>query len=61
MSKGRKLLLTAILLGILAVIVLTWGSIGSSILTLALLLALGYLMLRRLWIDRSDEDYWLED
>ncbi len=61
MSKGRTLLLAVILLGILAVIILTWGSIGSSVLTLALLLALGYLLMRRLWIDRSDEDYWLED
>ena len=61
MSKLRKLLLAVILLGVLAVIILTWGSIGSSILTLALLLALGYLLLRRVWIDRNDEDYWLED
>ena len=46
MSTLRKLLLAAFLVAILAVILLTWGSVGSGILVLALIITGGYLLLR---------------
>lgn len=42
---------------ILAVIVLTWGSIGSAILTLALLLSLGYLLIVKVLENRNPDDF----
>ena len=39
MGKGRTLLALLLLAGILAVIILTWGSIGSAAMILGLLLA----------------------
>ena len=38
MSGGRKCLLAVLLAAVLAVILLTWGSIGSAALTLGLIL-----------------------
>ena len=46
---------------ILAVIVIFWGSIASAALTLALFLAGIYILWHRLVTDRGDDDYWLED
>ena len=46
---------------ILAVIVIFWGSIASAVLSLALLLAGGFLLMHHLVIDRGDEDYWMEE
>ena len=42
-------------------IILTWGSIGSAILTLALLLALGYLLLNRFQETHDPDDFRWED
>ena len=57
MSTFRKLLLLALALGMLAVIVLTWGSIGSAILTLALLISLGYILLKKILESRDPDDF----
>ena len=46
---------------ILAIIVIFWGSIASAALTLALFLAGIYILWHRLVTDRGDDDYWLED
>ena len=50
-----------LLILIVAVIVIFWGSIASATLTLALILAGIYVLWHRLVTDRGDDDYWLED
>ena len=61
MGKVRKTLLFILLFGIVAVIILTWGSIGSAILTLALLLSLGFLLLQRFMETHDASDFRMED
>ena len=61
MGKVRKTLLFILLFGIVAVIILTWGSIGSAILTLALLLSLGFLLLQRFMETHDPGDFRMED
>lgn len=51
----RNLLLGIVLAIVLAVILLTWGSIGSAVLTLALLIGIGALLLQR-FTDTHDAD-----
>ena len=46
---------------VLGIIVFTWGSIASAVLTIALLLAGGYVLWHHLVTDRGDDDYWLEE
>lgn len=61
MEKFRKLLLGLFLLGMLAVIVLTWGSIGSIVMTMGLLLSLGFLAVKRFTDTHDPSDLWLDD
>lgn len=61
MSTLRKLLLAAFLVAILAVILLTWGSVGSGILVLALIITGGYLLLRWFLDTHDPDDYRMED
>ena len=61
MSRLQKILLFAVLLVIVAVIILTWGSIGSAILTLALLITMGYLLLQNFMDTHDSDDYRMED
>ena len=61
MSTLRKLLLAAFLAAILAVILLTWGSVGSGILVLALIITGGYLLLRWFLYTHDPDDYRMED
>lgn len=60
MEGTRKTLLTGLLAVIVAVILLTWGSIGSAILTLGLLLS-GLVIALRKSLQRQEEDYFNED
>ena len=55
MGKLQKPLLFILLFVIVAVILLTWGSIGSAVLTLALLIGIGALLLQR-FTDTHDAD-----
>lgn len=57
MSKLRYILLAVLLLGILSVIILTWGSIGSAVLTLALLLSAGFLLIKKIMESRDPDDF----
>ncbi len=57
MSKTRKCLLVLFLAGILGVILLTWGSIGSAVLTLALLLGLGMIGIQKFLENRDPDDF----
>lgn len=61
MGKLQKTLLFLLIFVTVAVIILTWGSIGSAILTLALLLALGYLLLNRFQETHDPDDFRWED
>lgn len=57
MNGFRTWLLRGFLVFLLAVIVLTWGSVGSAILTLALLLVLGYLLILKIMENRDPDDF----
>ncbi len=59
MDSPRKWILGLFLGGIVLVILLTWGSIGSAILTLALILSGIFLALKRSLADQ--EDYLTEE
>ena len=54
--NGRRFLPGIFLAAILAVIILTWGSIGSAALTLGLLLAVIFLALKKS-LNRDPDDY----
>ena len=53
----RHLLLGLLILGLVAVMVLTWGSIGSAVMSLALI-SMGSALLYRRFLDREDPDQW---
>ena len=53
----RKFLLTFLLVGMLAVIILTWGSVGSAVMTLALLLCGGVVALKTVMENRDPDDF----
>ena len=61
MRSTRTALLVIFLVLVLAVIILTWGSVGSAILTLALLLSLGYLLILKIMEHRDPDDFRWED
>ena len=61
MSKTQKLLLVLLLAGMLAVILLTWGSVGSAIMTLALRVTAGYLLLTRFMETHDPDDFSWEE
>lgn len=56
----RKILLGLFLAGVVAVIILTWGSIGSAALTLGLLLGGIFTALKKS-LNRDPEDYFSEE
>lgn len=60
MSTVRKVLLAVVLAIFLAVIILTWGSIGSVVLTLALLLATGIILLQKFMDTHNPDDFRME-
>ena len=60
MANGRKWLLAGFLVLVVAVIILTWGSIGSAALILGLLLGGIFLALKKS-LDRDVDDYFLEE
>ena len=53
----RHLLLGLLILCLVAVMVLTWGSIGSAVMALALI-SMGSILLYRRFLDREDPDQW---
>jgi len=50
-------MLKFLLVLVVAVIILTWGSIGSAVLTLALLLSLVYLLVVKVLENRDPDDF----
>jgi len=59
LSKGRTILLILVAVILLTVMILTWGSVGSIVMGMGLVLMGASLLYRRFLIDR-DEDYFLE-
>ncbi len=57
MSKARTFLLILFLAGVLGIILMTWGSIGSAVLTLALLLGLGLVGIQKFLQSRDPDDF----
>ena len=58
--NGRKGLLIGFLVLVLALTILTWGSIGSAALTLGLLLGGIFVALKKS-LNRDPDDYFLEE
>ena len=58
-SFGRSLLFV-VLFVLVALAILTWGSVGSAVLTMALLVGLGYYLLRRFFDTHDPDDYRME-
>ena len=50
-------ILRIFVVALIGVIILTWGSIGSAILTLALLLAAGYMLVLKIMKNRDPDDF----
>ena len=57
MNGLRKFLLALFLIAIVTVILVTWGSIGSAVMTLGLLLALGAIALNHVMQNRDPDDF----
>ena len=57
MGRFRTWFLLGLLILTLAVIVLTWGSIGSAVLTLALLLSGVYVLMLKIMENRNPDDF----
>lgn len=60
MGNGRKTILIALLVFVVALIIFTWGSIGSAALTLGLLLGGIFIALKKS-LNRDVDDYFLEE
>ena len=60
MSTARKVLLVLLAVGLLAVAVATWGSIGSAALVLCLLLMGASLLYQHFLTNREDNDFDME-
>ena len=61
MGKLQNILLFVVLFVVVAVIILTWGSIGSASLPLALLISLGYILLSKFMETHNADDFRMED
>ena len=56
MNTGRTILLLAVFAAVLAVILLTWGSVGSAILTLGLIIGVLFIALKKS-LSRDPKDF----
>ena len=61
MGSFQKALLFIVMFVIVALIILTWGSVGSGILTLVLIIAIGYLLLKKFLDSHDPDDYRMDD
>ena len=57
----RKALLIGMILLMLGVIVLTWGSVGSAVMGYGLIMLLSALAYQRYLTNREESDYQMED
>ena len=57
MSGLQKILLAVLLGGILAVIILTWGSVGSALCAFLLIIMVVALIYRKLVLERDEDTF----
>ena len=57
MSLFHKILIGVLVLGLLAVAIIFWGSIASAMCVLGLFLVPGTLAYKKLWIDRENLEF----
>lgn len=57
----RKILITGMMMLMLAVMVLTWGSVGSAVMAYGLIMMLSALLYQRFITRREESDYQMED
>ncbi len=57
MSRSGKILIAVLVLVLLAVAIIFWGSIASGLCVLGLVLLPGALAYKKLWIDRENLDF----
>ena len=60
MSSTRTILLVVFLVLVLAVIILTWGSVGSALCVFCLIIMVSALLYRKLVLERDDDDFKME-
>ncbi|MBQ8833471.1 MAG: hypothetical protein IJ001_12740 [Oscillospiraceae bacterium] len=57
MNRLQKILLAALVIGLLTAIILTWGSIGSAVLVFCLMMVGASLLYQR-FLNNHDQDSW---
>ena len=57
----RKILITGMMILMLAVMVLTWGSVGSAVMAYGMIMMLSALLYQRFITRREESDYQMED
>ena len=57
----RKILITGMMILMLAVMVLTWGSVGSAVMAHGMIMMLSALLYQRFITRREESDYQMED
>ena len=57
----RKILLIGLVVLMLAVMVLTWGSVGSAVMAYGMIMMLSALLYQRFITRREESDYQMED
>ena len=60
MDQVRKILLVVLALVLLTVMVLTWGSIGSAVMALCLILMASSLLFQKFLTNRDVDDFQIE-
>ena len=58
MASWQKTVLTVVVAVLGAVMLLTWGSVGSALIGLCLIIMGGALLYQKLITNRDEDDYW---
>ena len=60
MGKGQIILIVMVALGLLALAITTWGSVGSAMCIFCLILMVAVLLYRKFVLDRDTDDFEME-
>ena len=60
MGKAQIILLMLLALGLLALTVFTWGSVGSALCAFCLILMMAAILYRKFVLDRDTDDFKME-